>query len=460
METASLSVKSPFTAPEIELLKHFFTIQDKYVNRVNEELTALLQSHPLWGNIIKMQTPEQLKAQQDYSHELQRAAIFENKWEAYTANLITQGVAYARMNVEYSEWHEIIRLYKVYMADYVKNDTTLTHTDIVLFFEGMSKFIDYAAFGIAEAYLSEKNRIITSNAARFKAIFESSADFIFLINKQGIIQMVNRIEQGFTEEDLVGRPVFDFQPLEDKETLTNAITTVFTENRPVFYESYYNRGNDILYFSCSVSPILDNDNRVESAVIIARDITPQKLHQIKIDELNANLEQKIADRTAQLQEANAELEAFSYSVSHDLRAPLRAINGFTHLLLEDCKPFLTNDTRDMMMEIIKAANRMGNLIDDLLQFSRLGKQELVKVPVNMNDKINSIIAEQQKLIPGCRATFQVMPLSATNGDRPMLRQLFGNLIANAIKYSGKKEQPSIQVGCYPQKQRSRLLCQG
>ncbi|MCW5908058.1 MAG: PAS domain S-box protein [Chitinophagales bacterium] len=448
METTLISSNLVFTDAEIEVLKHFFIIQDKYADRVNEELTTLLQSHPLWGNILKMQTPEQQKQQQEYSRELQRAAIFENKWEEYTNNLIAQGITYARMNVAYSEWHEIIRLYKEYMAEYVRNDATLAHSDIVLFFEGMSKFIDYAVFGIAEAYLREKNRIITSNAARFKAIFESSADFIFLIDKQGTIQMVNRIEGGYKEEDIVGKPVYHFQPIEDRDILTNAISTVFTEKRPVFYESYYNSGNNTQYFSCSVSPILEEDESVENAVIIARDITPQKLHQIKLDELNASLEQKIAERTVELKAANAELEAFSYSVSHDLRAPLRAINGFTHLLLDECKDFLTNDTRDMMMEVIKAANKMGNLIDDLLQFSRMGKQEVVKVPINMNDKVNSVIQEQQKLVPSCRATFRVLPLENIKGDRAMLRQLFANLIANAIKYSGKKEQPEIEVGCY------------
>lgn len=166
----------------------------------------------------------------------------------------------------------------------------------------------------------------------------------------------------------------------------------------------------------------------------------------RIAELNISLEEKIIERTAQLQAANKELESFSYSVSHDLRAPLRAINGFTEILLEDYAHKLDADGKEAMDEIISNSKRMGELIDNLLEFSRIGKLDVSLVNVNMPEMVEAIVAELKLVEPKRSIDVIINPMPKAKGDRNMLRQVFLNLIANAFKYSGKKENAVIEIG--------------
>ena len=171
-----------------------------------------------------------------------------------------------------------------------------------------------------------------------------------------------------------------------------------------------------------------------------------------IAELNIGLEQKIAERTAQLELANKELESFSYSVSHDLRAPLRGINGFTRILAEDYMEQLDEEATSILEEIIDASNRMGQLIDNLLEFSRIGKQGISMVNVSIDDIVSSVIKELKQEAPGRKVTVIVKKLGNINGDRNMLKQVFINLISNAFKYTGKKDDAVIEIGSYQDKE--------
>ncbi len=165
-----------------------------------------------------------------------------------------------------------------------------------------------------------------------------------------------------------------------------------------------------------------------------------------IDELENNIGMLKSSNQA-LEYANNELDSFSYSVSHDLRAPLRGINGYAQVLLEDYSEKLDGDGRKNIDVIMKNALKMGNLIDDLLTFSRIGKQNISKVQLNMESLVQTVIHDL-KPESGPAITFDVKHLDNMMGDNNMMIQVLTNLISNAIKYSSKKETPHIEIGSY------------
>ncbi len=162
--------------------------------------------------------------------------------------------------------------------------------------------------------------------------------------------------------------------------------------------------------------------------------------------LNSELEQRVMFRTAQLEASNKELEAFSYSVSHDLRAPLRAINGFARILLDDYSSVLDEEGKRILHILRENALNMSKLIDDLLAFSRLQRQELLRNTVNMNELVYEVYHELSALEPSGNIQCTIHPLPEVTGDESMIRQVWRNLIGNAIKFSLPREQRIIEIG--------------
>jgi signal transduction histidine kinase len=163
--------------------------------------------------------------------------------------------------------------------------------------------------------------------------------------------------------------------------------------------------------------------------------------------LNSELEQRVAQRTAELQAANRDLEAFSYSVSHDLRAPLRAVDGFSRIVLEDYAPLLDDEGQEYLQLVRDNAQQMGRLIDDLLSFSRLGRQPLTRHRVRPAEVARRAFAELAPECEGRDVRFTVHDLPACEADAALLKQVFGNLLANALKFTRRREVAVIEVGC-------------
>jgi light-regulated signal transduction histidine kinase (bacteriophytochrome) len=182
--------------------------------------------------------------------------------------------------------------------------------------------------------------------------------------------------------------------------------------------------------------------------VLVNDITERKRVEEQIRQLNAELEERVVKRTAELEAANKELEAFSYSVSHDLRSPLRTVDGFSQAVLEDYGTKLPEEGRRYLQTIRQGAQRMGTLIDDLLTFSRLSRLPLHKQTVDtaklVRDSLDELDSERQ----GRKIDMCISELPRCHGDPALLKQVWMNLLSNALKYTRKRATAVVEAGCH------------
>ena len=188
--------------------------------------------------------------------------------------------------------------------------------------------------------------------------------------------------------------------------------------------------------------------RIESDLRHARDHLQVELEQRKRreDEIR-KLNSELAKRARELETSNNELESFAYSVSHDLRAPLRHVVGYSELLQKHASSSLDDKSRRYMQTILESSKRMGNLIDDLLAFSRIGRAETKKTLVSLDQLVKEVVAEIGQDTKGRDIRWKIVPLPACYGDRSMLRLVIVNLLSNAVKFTGLRAQAEIEIGC-------------
>jgi len=189
--------------------------------------------------------------------------------------------------------------------------------------------------------------------------------------------------------------------------------------------------------------------RAVRVVGTTQDITERKAKDEKIQQMNVELDARVRQRTTELEAANKELEAFCYSVSHDLRAPLRTIDGFSQVVLEDCQTQLDAQSQDYLRRVRAGCQQMGRLIDALLQLSRVTRDTMQREPVDLSALAQEMAGELQQTAPGRVAQFHIADGVSVEGDSQLLRVALWNLFENAWKYSGKRAETRIEFGRQP-----------
>ena len=252
-------------------------------------------------------------------------------------------------------------------------------------------------------------------------------------------------------DELIGKTDFDMS-WRDKATLYQADDRAVMETglpKLDFEEPQTTPDGHTIWLSSSKVPLRGADQRVIGILGIYADITQRKLAEEKLNVLNQELERRVAVRTADLEAANKEMEAFSYSVSHDLRAPLRHIDGFLGMLKERIGATLDEKSIHYMDTISSAIKRMGTLIDDLLAFSRMGRSEIATMNVDLGALVRQVIHDFEPETQGRDIDWRVAELPVVVGDFTMLRLVLGNLISNALKFTQKRPHAEIDIGCLP-----------
>ena len=275
-------------------------------------------------------------------------------------------------------------------------------------------------------------------------------DTIFVRDMSNVITYWNRGAQelyGWTAEEAIGKQAHQFLqtvfPLPIDEIRAELLRSGRWEGELV----HTKRDGTKLIVASRWALQRDAEGRPAGILETNNDITERKRAEGEIRKLNAELEQRVMERTDELKSTNKELEAFAYSISHDLRAPLRHMAGYAELLQKNAASILDEKSRRYMTMILESAKRMGELIDDLLAFSRIGRAETKNTVVSLEQLVKEALSEVQQETDGRNVGWTIGALPNLYGDRSMLRLALVNLVANAVKFTRTRPQPEIEIGC-------------
>ena len=304
-----------------------------------------------------------------------------------------------------------------------------------------------AAHDELELKVQERTAALSEANALLQALMDNMPDHIYFKDRQSRFIRNSRSQAkllGLNDPaEAVGKTDFDFFPhaarayAEEQEVMRSGKPLLDEEEWVVWPD-----GRET-WVSTTKLPFRNSKGETIGIFGISHDITERKRNEQAIRQLNADLEKQ----AELLQAANKELEAFSYSVSHDLRAPLRAIDGYTRILVEDYESLLDDEGKRVCGVISREARRMGQLIDDLLAFSRLGRKEMYTSKLDMKALVISVLNDILKEEDRQRIHFKIARLASIRADSSLMRQVWVNLLSNAIKFTSKKERAVIEVGC-------------
>jgi PAS domain S-box-containing protein len=300
----------------------------------------------------------------------------------------------------------------------------------------------------AEIALKEK----VEDLRRLATVVSDSNDAVIMHDLDGKIMAWNRGAQetyGYTEAEALGKNVREIVAGPDREA---ALTLIQKIKQGEIVKSFElrrlakdGRVLDVWLTTTLLRDVIGNPMAIATT---ERDITQRKRAQEEIRELNAGLERRVIERTTQLEAANKELESFAYSASHDLRAPLRSIDGFSQILLEDYADKLDAAGQDALKRVRAAAQRMAELIDDMLKLSRLTRSEMRLETVGLSAMAHAVLDELQRTQPGRQVDCVIAEGIVAKGDTQLLRAVLENLLGNAWKFTGKQKNARIEFGMF------------
>lgn len=302
----------------------------------------------------------------------------------------------------------------------------------------------------ANRLLKEKELALGNSIRNWQVTFDAMNDAISLIGLDGKILRCNT-----AMAKLVGRQIKDLIGL-------NCYTLMHGASKPIpecpIVRMKSSKQREILEFfkndrwlHVTVDPLLDDGGIIVGGVHVIRDITKRKSVEEELKKHREHLEELVGERTSELEAMNKELESFSYSVSHDLRAPLRHLTGFAGLLTEKLSENLDEEGKRYLQVISDSATKMNRLIEDILLFSRMGRAEMRKISIDMNALVKEALQELEIDVRGRDIRWDIGELPRVEGDPIMLRLVMINLIANALKFTRTKKQAIIGINAATQK---------
>jgi len=288
-----------------------------------------------------------------------------------------------------------------------------------------------------------------------ESILMSVNDSIIVLSLDGVIKTVNKAALslwGYKYKKMIDSEIgilFEndiycswFNSLKDYELSKDKSNVTFNK-----VETNIVTKNDLkIPVLISGSALLNRNGEIQGAVLVAVDISDRKNAELQIRKMNEELEERVKERTLQLEISNNDLESFSYSVSHDLRSPLRAISGFTNSLYKKYFEKLDDEGKRLINVIVESTRKMDCLIDDMLSFSHLGRKDVMKDSVNMNQLFAEVFNELRALCPGRNIDFNISQLPPISADASLMQHVVTNLLSNAIKFTQQKEHAIIEVG--------------
>jgi len=324
-------------------------------------------------------------------------------------------------------------------------------------FEGIVNALISLGAILLTAVLAMQAQKATEALQKQASLLNQTHDSIFVRDMNDIITYWNRGAQeryGWRAEEAIGKSSHELLrtifPIPLGELRGQVLRTGRWEGELKHYKA---DGTEVIAASRWA---LQRDAREQPAAILEtnNDITERKRREEEIDRLNQELakraeglDQELAKRAAELETTNKELESFAYSVSHDLRAPLRHTVGFAELLQKQASSSLDDKSRRYMQLILESSKRMGNLIDDLLGFSRIGRAETNKSEVDMESLVGEVVAELGQETKDRNIDWNIGPLPVCYGDRSMLKVVLMNLLSNAVKFTRIRKRVEIEIGC-------------